>query len=207
MANLTKQDLIEIHAQIQRRFKTTPGINDEGLVDSIVQRPDQIIHGRIIFPDIFLKAASLMEAIIRWHAFTDGNKRTGLLATESYLDINGYFCFFPLHAVRFSVNVARTQGDDQKKIDKLIEDIARWLRKYIAPKDDIKTINTIIHSFVQENKVVVEMSKERPEQSRMIFDYWLAVDIYPEYGKDIWEVIGFINDINSKALQDLKNMG
>ena len=58
---------------------------------------------------------------MRWHAFTDGNKRTGLIATETFLKINGYFCLYPLDAVRFSVKVAATQRENQEITNRLIQ--------------------------------------------------------------------------------------
>jgi death-on-curing protein len=138
--NLSKIDLIEIHNRVQQRFNATAGIKDEGLLDSIAERPDQIIYGKIRFPTICSKAASLMEALIRWHPFIDGNKRTGLLAVQTYLEINGYFSLLPLQVVRFSVNIAKTRGQDQKTIDKLINDIAIWLEQYVTKRSNVNKI-------------------------------------------------------------------
>jgi prophage maintenance system killer protein len=73
--NLTKNQLIKIHEYVQKRFKTTAGLTDEGLIDGIVSRPDLVLNDKVLFPDIYSKAASLMETM-RWHAFVDGNKRT-----------------------------------------------------------------------------------------------------------------------------------
>ncbi|HEX9318291.1 MAG TPA: hypothetical protein VF884_05085 [Nitrososphaeraceae archaeon] len=53
MINLSKDDLIKIHTRIIERFKTkAAGINDEGLIDAIVKRPDQILYGVETFTDI-----------------------------------------------------------------------------------------------------------------------------------------------------------
>jgi death-on-curing protein len=76
------------------------------MLDAIAARPNQIIYGHIPFDNTFMKCASLLEGIIRWHPFTDGNKRTGLLTAISYLEINGYMLATPLDAIAFAVSVA-----------------------------------------------------------------------------------------------------
>jgi hypothetical protein len=45
--NLTKEDLIILHRYVQKRYNTIPGIRQEELLDSIIERP------LIIYPSIF----------------------------------------------------------------------------------------------------------------------------------------------------------
>ena len=39
MVDITKDDLIKIHEIIQEIFNITPGIKDDGLLESIAERP------------------------------------------------------------------------------------------------------------------------------------------------------------------------
>ncbi|WOV93890.1 MAG: Fic family protein [Candidatus Nitrosoabyssus spongiisocia] len=49
--------------------------NQKGLLDSIVKRPNLKIDNEFMYDNIFLKASCILEGIIRWHPFADGNKR------------------------------------------------------------------------------------------------------------------------------------
>ena len=125
MPELSAQDIINIHQIVQNRFQIQlAGVREPGLVESIAVRPKQVVYGTITFPDIFSKAASLMEAIIRWHPFVDGNKRTALLVTNVYLGINGYTLML-LSAQSDSQLRVQVKETDQKTIDRLLRKIAK----------------------------------------------------------------------------------
>jgi len=65
------------------------GIRDEGLLQSAIERPRNLFfYGDS--PSIQDLAASYCIGIIRNHPFIDGNKRTGILATAVFLDLNDY---------------------------------------------------------------------------------------------------------------------
>jgi death-on-curing protein len=204
--NLSKEDLVEIHNRIQERFATTTaaGISKKGLVDSIVKRPDQILYGRESFPDIYSKAASIMEATLRWHVFADGNKRTGLIATETYLKINGFVCIYPLDAVRFSVLVAATEGEEQEVTDNLIRQIADWLEVFVAEKTDRDKVGIIAASMSDRIHEYGAIYDKSPEEARKIMEVWFAADIYPEYKKEMGLVLDFLKDMYNQILEDAK---
>ena len=65
------------------------------LVASIVTRPDLVLHGKICFPDIYTKAASIMQAM-RWHAFIDGQEK--LPSCDAVLSKDGYYFLVPFHS-------------------------------------------------------------------------------------------------------------
>ncbi len=52
-----------------------------------VELPFLTLFGQERYPGNFLKAAVIMERIIRGHPFTDGNKRTGYLAGITMLEL------------------------------------------------------------------------------------------------------------------------
>ena len=64
------------------------GVRDEGLLESALARPQHLAaYGD---PDIFNLAAAYAFGIVSNHPFIDGNKRTGFLATYSFLWVNGW---------------------------------------------------------------------------------------------------------------------
>jgi death-on-curing protein len=66
-----------------------PAVRDIGLLDSAVHRPQTTVFGKDAYATLFDKGAALLESIIRNHALVDGNKRTGWLATSTFLEANG----------------------------------------------------------------------------------------------------------------------
>jgi death-on-curing protein len=74
-------------------------IRDLGLLGSAVSRPQTTAFGDDAYPDIWTKAAALLQSIVTNHALVDGNKRLGWLCTAVFLEING-------------VEVSRADNDD-----------------------------------------------------------------------------------------------
>jgi death-on-curing protein len=66
-----------------------PPIRDIGLLGSAVARPQTTAFGDDAYPDIWTKAAALLQSIVNNHALVDGNKRLGWLSTAVFLEING----------------------------------------------------------------------------------------------------------------------
>ncbi|MFI9104530.1 type II toxin-antitoxin system death-on-curing family toxin [Streptomyces fildesensis] len=65
-------------------------VRDYGLLDSALARPRATVFGQDAYPDIWHKAAALMESLARNHALVDGNKRIAWYATWVFLQINGH---------------------------------------------------------------------------------------------------------------------
>jgi death on curing protein len=64
------------------------GVRDEGLLDSALARPQNLIA--YDNPDAASLAASYAFGIARNHPFVDGNKRTALVVCETFLIDNGF---------------------------------------------------------------------------------------------------------------------
>jgi death-on-curing protein len=47
------------------------------------------VGGADAYPDVWTKAAALLDSVVNNHALVDGNKRLGWLATAVFLDLNG----------------------------------------------------------------------------------------------------------------------
>ena len=64
------------------------GVRDPGLLSSALARPRNAwAYGEA---DVCTLAAFYGAGIIKNHPFLDGNKRTGLVAVELFLDLNGF---------------------------------------------------------------------------------------------------------------------
>lgn len=64
-------------------------IRDLGLLGSAVARPQTTAFGDDAYPDMWTKAAALLQSIVTDHPLVDGNKRLGWLSTAVFLEING----------------------------------------------------------------------------------------------------------------------
>jgi death on curing protein len=85
---LDKRDLLILHAESLAEHGGAEGLRDEGLLDSALARPQNLLaYGG---PDIFLMAAAYAFGIAKNHPFVDGNKRAAFLAAGVFLELNGW---------------------------------------------------------------------------------------------------------------------
>lgn len=66
------------------------GVKDVDLFKSAVLLPQQTFGGEDLYPTILDKASCYLRSLAMDHPFYDGNKRTALLATVIFLEMNGY---------------------------------------------------------------------------------------------------------------------
>lgn len=195
MENLTEEDLLYLHKIVEERFKVFTGVKDQGLVKAIAERPEQKLYGGYTpYNDVFTKAASLMEGIIRMHPFYDGNKRTALLATITYLELNGYKTIIPLSAVRFTVKIARTEKNDPESTTQLILKIATWLKRLSAKNENSKLIavKVVVYFLLPLIAVLPLAVISFGVIGNWFVGRWMAFDMYPEYKKETNQIASFI---------------
>ncbi len=89
MIFLSKEQIIMLHSLCIKQSGGSSGIRDEGLLDSAINTPLQSFGGVDLCPTIQAKAAQLCFGLINNHPFVDGNKRIGILAMLTFLDLNG----------------------------------------------------------------------------------------------------------------------
>jgi death-on-curing protein len=82
-------DLDDMLSLASRLLGDPPPIRDIGLLGSAVARPQTTAGGHDAYPDLWEKAAALLQSVVCNHALVDGNKRLGWLATAVFLEING----------------------------------------------------------------------------------------------------------------------
>lgn len=90
MIKLNFDDIIIFHNQSINMYGGIDGIRDCGRIESAINGMYQTVFGEDIYPELSDKAAHLANEIIMGHPFLDGNKRTGMSAMLSYLQLNGF---------------------------------------------------------------------------------------------------------------------
>ena len=121
---LDLDDLVELARSL---LGAPPAIRDIGLLGSAVARPQTAAFGEDAYPDLVTKAAALLQSIVNNHAFVDGNKRLGWLATAVFLELNG-------------IKASRASNDDVYEFVVWVaasnpdyDDIATRLRRLVQP--------------------------------------------------------------------------
>ena len=89
MKKLTKQQIIILHEILIKFSGGMDGVRDMGLLDSALEAPFATFSSFSNYPTVQSKAARLAFGLIKNHPFVDGNKRIGILAMVSFLEVNG----------------------------------------------------------------------------------------------------------------------
>ena len=89
---ISKQALLLLHDESLATHGGGSGVRDEGLLDSALARPLNLVAYADASnpPDIAALAAAYCIGLAKNHAFVDGNKRAAFLATGLFLYLNGY---------------------------------------------------------------------------------------------------------------------
>ena len=83
-----RDTVLLLHEQSLAEFGGLAGIRDEGMLDSALGKPENLIaYGK---PNIFDLAASYGFGLVKNHPFIDGNKRVGFVTAVTFLELNGY---------------------------------------------------------------------------------------------------------------------
>jgi death-on-curing protein len=204
MTDLTPDLIKQIHNVVEQTFPTvTRGIKDKGLIEAAAQRPNLVLGNYTPFDDLYTKAASIMEAITRWHPFIDGNKRTGLLAAFLYLYGNGRYLAIPLDAVRFTVKIAENQNREWEDTKKLIDEIAKWLKEHTGENDNDFVIKALRYSFLPSLKLWLMSKFGFKKRAQKKLEYWFAVDVHEDYAKEIGNISNFLMDIMNRSMKEV----
>lgn len=84
---IDRHALLLLHDESLAEHGGAPGLRDEGLFDSALARPLNLVaYGE---PDLAALAAAYGVDLAKNHAFVDGNKRAAFLAVGLFLALNG----------------------------------------------------------------------------------------------------------------------
>lgn len=93
MIILNKKHIISLHSCLIKQSGGLDGVRDERLLDSALKSPFQTFEEEELYPTVQKKAACLCFGLINNHAFHDGNKRIGILAMMTFMELNGMEIF------------------------------------------------------------------------------------------------------------------
>ncbi|WP_193764924.1 type II toxin-antitoxin system death-on-curing family toxin [Hafnia alvei] len=113
---------IFVHDRIIERSGGLHGIKDRGVLESVLSH----IQNDWYYPSFESKLTHLFFSVNKLHAFTDGNKRSGILLSAFFLEINGFE-----HCIKLFVRE--------------MENIAVWVADGAVSKD---LLEQIMHDFV-----------------------------------------------------------
>ena len=116
---ITYEQAIAIHSRQLRRFGGAPGLRDEGMLRSALERP--VNKWQYEQAELPVLAAAYGFGLAKNHAFVDGNKRIAFMATVIFLRKNGIqFAPAQAHATRMFFALAAGEVSE--------ESLARWIR-------------------------------------------------------------------------------
>jgi death on curing protein len=87
---LSAEQVLFLHDRLIEETGGEHGVRDLGGLESALARPQAAFGDTEFYPDIFAKAAVLMDGLTRNHAFIDGNKRISISTAVLFLQVNSY---------------------------------------------------------------------------------------------------------------------
>jgi death-on-curing protein len=120
-----RRALLLLHADSLAEHGGAPGLRDEGLLESALARPLNLVaYGE---PDVADLAACYGVGLAKNDAFVDGNKRAAFLAVGLFLGLNGQrLVTTQTDATLTMLSVAAGDMDEAA--------LADWLRRRIRPR-------------------------------------------------------------------------
>jgi death-on-curing protein len=122
---MTYDQVIAMHSRQLRRFGGAPGLRDEGLLQSAIERP--VNKWNYEQADLAALAGAYAFGLAKNHAFVDGNKRLAFMAMMTFLRKNGVR-FAPDQAHATAMIMALAAGEVSE------DSLVRWIRDN-WPKD------------------------------------------------------------------------
>ncbi len=86
---LSIAEVLDLHDLSLHRYGGSAGVRDRGLLESAVGQPMASFGGQFLHGDLAAMASAYLVSIVKNHPFVDGNKRAGLAAALTFLDLNG----------------------------------------------------------------------------------------------------------------------
>jgi death-on-curing protein len=122
---ISKKAVLAMHSAQLAEHGCSDGIRDETLLDSALAKPHNVF-AYADQPDIFRLAASYAFGIARNRPFVDGNKRTALVVSITFLDRNGWDIVAPKEDVYFTF-LHLADGSLSE------EELTAWFTRHAAP--------------------------------------------------------------------------
>jgi death-on-curing protein len=120
-----RRALLFLHSESLAEHGGADGIRDEGLLESALARPLNLLACEN--PDLAAMAAAYGVGLAKNHPFVDGNKRAAFLAVGLFLSLNGWrLVATQVDATRAMLAVAAGELDEAG--------FAEWIRQHMRPR-------------------------------------------------------------------------
>ena len=87
---LSREELLSLNEQAVVELGGNAGVQSPRAFEVVLDQPKQVVFGQEVYPTIWVKAAYMMQQIIKTPVFVDGSKRTAGLVVLRFLQENGY---------------------------------------------------------------------------------------------------------------------
>ena len=159
------------------------GINiiiiNEGQLKFALEKPRMQMYGHEQYPELYQKAAVLMEGLTKIHALSDGNKRCAMLIAGLLIKANGAELVLPLKTIQLS---ADTAVDDK---DEMTEEIQQWFKIHIA--NNVDQLSILLAENIEEEAIITNLlDQEKHSEADNLVDRWMVFNSYPEH-RTTWE--------------------
>ncbi len=127
-------------------------------------RPFQTGFGDEFYKGIFEKGAALFHSLIANHPFQNGNKRTAILALDSFLTANSYFLTVSqdqMYRVATHTAAYREKGLDH---DTILFQIRNLLEGTTIPFRELKILSPALYRQAVKTRRRVRSSKHNRQQ-------------------------------------------
>ncbi|HFR3708111.1 TPA: type II toxin-antitoxin system death-on-curing family toxin [Streptococcus suis] len=133
MKYLSAEDIVKINVMVIGKYspKEPVGIADLNSLQMIIEQPKQEIFGKVLYPDIYSKAAIIWINLIKKRPFYNANKRTAVLALHMFLAMNDFQSNLSLSdGLEKTIEIATFQGDFEELKDNVIQFLKEENRVY-----------------------------------------------------------------------------
>ncbi len=144
MRHLDVEEIMEIHNVLAQEFSDSndpimpPGIKNLSMLESAAARQDTGFGAFVKYDTVDAVAATLLYGIVNNHPFHNGNKRTGLVATLTFMDRNDRTLDGVSHNELYEI-VTKVASHNlcrggRSHADEEVEELRRWIRKHSRPQ-------------------------------------------------------------------------
>lgn len=122
MEKLYPHELRHIHDTMLEHYGGLSGEKNPGMIEYVCEKPFAVVFDHERYPDLFEKASVIMFSLARGHYFFDGNKRTAVMATYTFLMKNGYELVVSNETL-FEICISVAEGSMNE------QELATWLKR------------------------------------------------------------------------------
>lgn len=125
---ISKTETLAIHNKQLAIYGGPQGIRDEGLLESALARPENYVAYANESPSLPRLAAAYAFGIAKNHAFVDGNKRTAMVVSFTFLEMNGLEVIATQESAYFTIYDLAAGNLSE-------EELTAWFEKNSAPTE------------------------------------------------------------------------